>query len=65
MNHNGDCLGEKGVYSYDNTNGNIGKWVNSFRNDANKDKIGFMSNKSFFASYFRPSYIHDSWSPTA
>ena len=27
---NGDCLGEKGVYSYDNTNGNIGKWVNSF-----------------------------------
>lgn len=44
MNHNGDCLGEKGVYSYDNTNGNIGKWVNSFRNDANKDKIGFMSN---------------------
>lgn len=41
---NGDCLGEKGVYSYDNTNGNIGKWVNSFRNDVNKDKIGFMSN---------------------
>ena len=40
----GCCVGTKLISSYDNLVGNVGKWVNSFRDDKNPYRLGFMSN---------------------
>ena len=41
---NGEFLGTKHVYCYDDSMGNIGKWVNELRDDNNCIKLGFLSN---------------------
>ena len=43
-NSDGDYIGNKYVYSYDESMGNIGKWVNELRDDKNANKLGYMSN---------------------
>ena len=43
-NSGGDYIGKKYVYSYDESMGNIGKWVNELRDDKNAYKLGYMSN---------------------
>ena len=40
----GNYQGMKYLESYDNLVGNVGKWVNSFRDDKNPKRLGFMSN---------------------
>ena len=40
----GEFLGTKYVYCYDDSMGNIGKWVNELRDDNNIIKLGFLSN---------------------
>ena len=40
----GDFIGEKYIFCYDESMGNIGKWVNELRDDNNETKLGFLSN---------------------
>jgi len=41
---NGNFVGTKHIYCYDDSMGNIGKWVNELRDDSNIIKLGFLSN---------------------
>jgi len=43
-NSNGEFIGKRCIYCYDNSMGNIGKWVNELRDDTNIIKLGFLSN---------------------
>lgn len=43
-NPDGEYLGKKFIFCYDESMGNIGKWVNELRDDKNDKKIGYMSN---------------------
>ena len=43
-NKDGEFLGKKNVFCYDDSLGNIGKWVNELRDDKNHMKLGFLSN---------------------
>ena len=40
----GNFIGKKFIFCYDETMGNIGKWVNELRDDNNETKLGFLSN---------------------
>ena len=40
----GAFIGKKYIFCYDETIGNIGKWVNELRDDDNEMKLGFLSN---------------------
>ena len=43
-NSEGEFIGKKYIYCYDESMGNIGKWVNELRDDQNNNKLGYMSN---------------------